>query len=636
MLAPHRPRAGSLTALVLGCLALLPLGFRPASGTTATTPREAFLTESERDAWTRLLAARLLDPSDLGLPGGSPTWVRPWRVDPFGVADRAAALSDSLSSHSGATVLGELSGAMSWKKVDAIPARGRSLDEIFERHAAENAQILRKQGLLDPAIEEPLRILLDAVLDGRESLDLEAGGRRAEELEPWWPLLDAWLGMTQHEDPSSLDASRLAARLADFDPTPYVAVARRLANAAQEAAQSLATGPPLRTDEDGFSLVLEFDFGFVVIGGTGRDVHEWPRATVVLDPAGDDVYRHPVAAADGTTGLPVAVAVDGAGDDWYASPLPGAQGAARLGSAVLLDVAGADRYEGTSRTQGSAQLGAAVLLDLGPEADHYRAGRLSQGAAVRGAAALVDAGGDDDFEAEALAQGCGLLGGAAALIDLAGRDRYRARGQWRPPLGVAAPGAWSQGASSDLGLEGLSGLGCLVDGSGDDGYEARGAAQAASEGGVALLMDRGGEDDYQLRSLGQAAARRGGVAVLLDLSGDDRYLGGTETQASAQLSSLALLLDRAGSDRYFGGEHSQCAASGDARAVLLDAGGADWYLAPSDASAQPWVGSGGGLAFLIDLAAGRDVWTGRLSEDPFVWSEAGDTAWDEERGRSEK
>ncbi|MEQ8762722.1 MAG: hypothetical protein RL885_02265 [Planctomycetota bacterium] len=597
---------------------------KPGAGLPAPTSNDDdFLSAADRAAWVKLLEARLLDPADLVRTGFEPR--RPLglalRATPMDIPVRLGEWAEQVVDEDPEDRIRRLWDSA--EPVSWIVESSRSLDDIFERHASEEARFARREGLVPKELEEPLRLMLDAILDARGVLDLVLNDARIEEWIRLRALLERHIGLTT-EGLSEPDV--LSARLSELDLEPFVLALERLTRGARAASAALADAAPPDVIEDGMSLALRFDFGDVILGGFGNDVHDWP-AIGVLEPGGNDIYRLPVASADGSAGRSTALLVDANGDDWYMGQGPVSQGAAVLGASVLWDGDGSDRYEGGDVSQGASLLGAALAADLGVGRDIWVGGRFSQASAVFGLSILIGDAGDDTYSAGDYSQ-ASAIGGAALLIDHEGADHYEVR---MPPGGSGL--SWSQAAATTDGLGRFESIAALLDDAGDDVYHSPAGAQALADStGIALLRDLSGDDEYSVRQIGQARASGHAVALLLDVSGRDRYLGGDQCQAVAQTGSIALLVDRLGADLYLAGDVSQAAGSNGGLAALIDSGGADRYLVPKSSRAQPWSDpERGAWTFLIDSGGERDSWSGLLSAEDFHWTEAGATGWDVDR-----
>ncbi len=233
-----------------------------------------------------------------------------------------------------------------------------------------------------------------------------------------------------------------------------------------------------------------------------------------------------------------------------------------------------------------------LVVDLG--GDDTWTGRLAASDAEHPLAAVLDMGGDDSWNAPdpypGRTQGAGVTG-VGVLLDASGNDRY------------LAGGALTQGAAQ-------LGFGALIDLEGDDVYDARYSAQGCAYFGVGLLFDVAGRDRYRVSSDGQGFGGAGGVGTLADRSGDDVYEAvvdgpaagrpsyhteGKVAVSNAQGCSMGRRGDGADGHSWAGGLGS-----------LLDAGGNDTYSAGNWAQGCGyWFGTG----LLWDGGGGDDAFS---------------------------
>lgn len=139
--------------------------------------------------------------------------------------------------------------------------------------------------------------------------------------------------------------------------------------------------------EDGDDLVIREMFP----GGVG----------LLLDDAGDDVYRGSMYAQGTAYFYALGILVDRAGDDDYTATWYGQGAAPHFATGILVDGDGDDDYLGMHQVQGNGRdFSVGVHLDVG---------------------------GDDVYSAEDRVQGCGdLSDGYGIFVDFAGNDRYDA------------------------------------------------------------------------------------------------------------------------------------------------------------------------------------------------------------------
>ncbi len=371
--------------------------------------------------------------------------------------------------------------------------------------------------------------------------------------------------------------------------------------------------------------------GLILVSGAGDDRHEADGRPVLLllDLGGADLHLGPAGSNHGGSN-PVSVLVDLGGDDFYGYPeavgvgferarppldrdgtvtLSGkvngasaseasAQGAGRNGIAMVFDLgAGEDRYVALRMSQGYAQQGVGVLFDDGGD-DIYFAEDAAQGSAQFGIGLLVDMGGQDVYLSSHASQGFGYVGGFGLLFDAGGDDRYRCHPDHDGNPAYVAPQLPGEANASLCQGFGLGfrvrdethslagGIGVIVDGGGDDRYEAGVYGQGGGYWqGFGLLSDRGGNDHYDGRYYVQGAAAHFGAGFFVEHGGDDRYGHGlgaeTMVLGAAQDYSVGVVLEMGGDDAYRVAPMGAGAASCGSVAAFVDGGGVDRYEARS-------------------------------------------------------
>ncbi len=147
-------------------------------------------------------------------------------------------------------------------------------------------------------------------------------------------------------------------------------------------------------------------------------------------------------------------------------------------------------YEAEAGAQGSAMFGIAALIDRAGH-DTYRSFTLSQGfGGAEGAGALIDGGGDDTYTVDI---GDLMLGGHSLYFS--------------PQLPGAGNSSMSQGAAqagarrTPRAAYMAGGLGVLYDKQGKDKYTGSVFAQGVGYWqGLGMLIEGGGDDEYDARS----------------------------------------------------------------------------------------------------------------------------------------
>jgi len=343
------------------------------------------------------------------------------------------------------------------------------------------------------------------------------------------------------------------------------------------AAEADPVPPEIQGAIDGavLSAQLVDGIGWIVIGGLGDNSYDMSAIAGVMDAGGNDTYRWS-RPRTGNQGV-----VDLAGNDRYIGGDGCGPATGVLGLSFVQDFAGNDSYEGGDFGCAVGVLGVGVIFDYAGH-DRYRAGSWSLGAGAFGVGAIVDADGSDTYEAASYAQGLGGPLGIGVLLDQAGADLYRVDGAIPSIYGLPAVFlAMSQGVGFGARNLCAGGVGLLVDGAGDDRYEAGEFAQGgAYYHAFGALLDVCGDDLYRGDRYTQGFGVHRGAGTLIDLDGRDTYWGTmAANQGAAWDEATGLLLDAAGDDSYRGGLLSQGAAAHQSVAALVDLAGSDHYIA---------------------------------------------------------
>lgn len=403
---------------------------------------------------------------------------------------------------------------------------------------------------------------------------------------------------------------------------------RRLRRAASRSRTPL---PPLPDTFGGrFLFAAQSAWGWILIGDKGPNTYG-SDAAIIVDLGGDDVYLNncgsPIVlyssggGGDGTAPevrrrSPVGLLIDYGGDDRYISNRFGTGGAAVGGVGLLLDLEGDDVYQGAHLTQGSAFCGIGMLKDARGN-DEYYAQQAAQGSAFFGAGLLLDDRGSDLYSATLFGQGFGGSRGLGLLRDQRGTDRYLADRQSPSSYGTEdVYKGWSQGSACGFRGHASGGIGLLVDGEGDDEYQAGNFSQGVGYFfGLGILSDRSGDDVYRGTRYTQGASAHQAIGVLADGAGDDQYLGRiAANQGGAWDVGVAVLKDDGGNDRYEAHDLAQGAAAMNGFGILFDRGGADRYTSGTGqgygGSTTYWGGRDGrNLGILIDLGGALDLYS---------------------------
>ncbi|MBE6542663.1 MAG: hypothetical protein E7672_09515 [Ruminococcaceae bacterium] len=388
---------------------------------------------------------------------------------------------------------------------------------------------------------------------------------------------------------------------------------------------------------DGNALIIGTPIGDIIFGTTSDDEYFSPKALLLIDPAGNEIYNGKVAASI-SKNMPISVLIDVGGNDIYSanSSDGGTQGCGLFGCGILFDLSGDDLYKSVRLSQGSAIHGTGVLFD-GDGNDVYEAEVSSQASAYYGYALLVDTKGNDTYYSFGYSQSFASNRAFTMLIDKEGNDSYFVEPYVQSGYDSmiygdfnGAVGNWSQGTgcgnrgitTSERGLAG--GIAGLIDLSGDDCYLGGFWVQGTGYwSGIGFLTDLDGDDNYESLYYCQASAAHYGVGSLIDIGGDDIHLNPSETFVNGNGSSfgftwdrgVALFVNDGGNDSYtvstrgLGCAWSEYDDKGEDKqdmtyAVFLDTGGEDYY------SKSTWPSYGWGLGgYFFDLG-GEDNYEG--------------------------
>lgn len=425
-----------------------------------------------------------------------------------------------------------------------------------------------------------------------------------------------------------VDIAGLLAAAQTLASVTQAQVLKRIRKAARSLPGEVAAVPA--TFDGEFLFARQSDRGWILIGGKGDNVYG-EDAAIIVDLGGDDVYLNNgggtlfVPAEGAVTHQqrsPVGLLIDFEGDDEYIGNGWGSLGAAIGGVGVLIDMEGDDSYSGSMLSQGAAFCGVGVLLDRQGD-DRYNARRPAQAAAFFGAGLLLDEAGSDHYSAAEQAQGFGGASGIGLLHDRRGDDRYMA--DRASPSSYGSAGiyqGWAQGVGCGFRRSASGGIGALVDGGGDDFYQAGNFSQGTGYFfGMGLLIDVDGDDRYRSSRYSQGSAAHQAVGCLLDLRGDDDYFARqAANQGAAWDAAVGILEDRDGDDEYEGGGLAQGAASMNGVGILFDWNGADKYRAVDGqgrgGSTEYWGGRDAlNLGILIDSGGQSDQYSGEGRRD---------------------
>jgi hypothetical protein len=314
------------------------------------------------------------------------------------------------------------------------------------------------------------------------------------------------------------------------------------------------------TLEDDFSFEWKSVLGKIAIHGSGNDVYESEDYFLVIDTGGDDVYHG--GAANRSPANWVSILIDADGDDVYEAETgeDAAFGTGILGYAYLVDLEGSDKYIGGSLTQGVGLFGVGALQDRSGD-DTYDGYIGAQGAGIFGIGVLADLDGGDEYHCYQMGQGYGFTKGIGMLVDRSGDDHYIAEDEDivfpSPQTGehnanLAQGVGFGKRADFVDGHSWAGGHGFLIDGAGDDIYDAGLFAQGCAYWyAIGLLADVGGNDEYNGIWYVQGSGAHFGLGVLLESEGDDVYNAEMNmAQGAGHDFTLGFLIEEEGDDVY--------------------------------------------------------------------------------------
>jgi hypothetical protein len=379
----------------------------------------------------------------------------------------------------------------------------------------------------------------------------------------------------------------------------------------------LETGPELKSlaknKQDRLNDIifrLETSSGeTVLIGGSGSSRYTG-SPSVVIDLGGDDEYNIS-AQHDNTGGSSVIIDLDG--NDLYKAEDDFVYGSGFLGTGILVDLSGDDTYLTKNFSLGSGLFGVGILVDEAGD-DKYFGDTFGQGAGSFGMGFLADMQGADQYSGALFVQGFGFVSGLGALIDSSGNDNYFAGGRYKDILRYKDHYiSLSQGFAYGLRPMMSGGIGMLFDLSGNDVYTSDIFGQGSSYWfSLGTLFDGEGNDKYVSFQYAQGAGTHLCVATLEDRSGDDVYISHGVSQGCGHDLALGFLWDKSGHDNYVSESLSQGAGSANGFGILADESGNDGYYIQVKANTQGYGNPRrdyGSVGILLDLS-GKDGYDG--------------------------
>ncbi|MCC7478041.1 hypothetical protein IT575_06230 [bacterium] len=482
----------------------------------------------------------------------------------------------------------------------SVPPRVRSAAALV-LFAVPEAQRDRSQGLLEPLAELGLDLETAAGqvfaysintfaeeddTTGREVIDDRADTRLVESLldSVDWNYLhrgSTLLAIAAQEAQKMLLPPPPPAPPAPGSAAPPAPTAEELASAAalQQELAALASAP--------FSYTFSTPLGELRLSGIDADRHAAGPCLLCIDCGGSDSYA---AAGQGSALYPIGISIDLSGNDVYSGSdeAQGGPASGIFGTGILIDVAGDDSYTCAYAGEGAGIFGTGVLYDLAGD-DSYESFGHSQASGSFGSGILADLAGDDTYHTFKYSQAYGGTRGCGLLLDCAGDDRYLADLQSHFNGGLYGPthhvhfvqgSAYGRRADLSDGHSWAGGCGMLIDGAGDDFYEADCYGQGNSYWhAIGMLVDKSGNDVYRAGQYSQASAPHFAVGILQDDSGDDRYVCSIrQSLGHGRDWSIAWLEDSAGDDWYQGARTTLGVSHVNSISVFWDKLGADTYI----------------------------------------------------------
>jgi len=363
---------------------------------------------------------------------------------------------------------------------------------------------------------------------------------------------------------------------------------------------------------------LGTSFGEIIIGGVGSSRYQGTFAAII-DLGGDDLYSLSNADDDSINS---SVIIDLGGDDIYRSESDFVIGSGFFGEGILVDVSGHDTYLTDNFSLGSGLFGVGILVDEGGD-DRYFGDTFTMGAGSFGLGILVDLEGADQYTGALFAQGFGFVSGLGALIDSSGNDNYFAGGKYKDILRYKDHYiSLSQGFAYGLRPMMSGGIGLLYDLSGNDLYTSDIFGQGSSYWwALGSLVDRKGNDKYVSFQYAQGAGTHLTLGILEDGSGDDVYISKGVSQGCGHDLAFGFLYDKSGNDDYIACDLSQAAGSANGIGMLIDEDGDDGYYVEKKHNTQGYGNPRrdyGSVGIFLDLS-GNDHYDGN-GKDSTWWT----------------
>jgi len=419
-------------------------------------------------------------------------------------------------------------------------------------------------------------------------------------------------GILKRSDDLELQDDELAQDILDASDklnSRYLFIAfEQLSWAVESAIADLRTN----TFTEEFQVETDTPLGKIIVGGVGHNVYS-NEAFLIIDTGGDDTYLNSAGGANGLLGRPISIVIDLGGNDQFTSKRSFSQGSGVFGIGILAALGSNCTFQSKNISQGAGLFGCGLLM-TGQGKQTFEADTFCQGAGKFGAGILWQRGGDTTYKASEMAQGFGGTSGIGLLLDESGDDLYITGGKY--PCGWLPKHFFTLSQGFGYGMRPFAGggIGILCDLKGNDHYVADVYGQGASYWySVGLLLDAEGNDIYDAYQYCQGAGIHLSSGALIDWNGNDTYTAGHICQGAAHDYAVGMLIDRAGDDKYSGDTTAQGAAINNSFAMLLDHAGNDSYTG-TDTNQSQAAGHDGGkreygsIALLLDLS-GQDYYS---------------------------
>ncbi|MBN1151452.1 hypothetical protein JXA84_09565 [candidate division WOR-3 bacterium] len=322
--------------------------------------------------------------------------------------------------------------------------------------------------------------------------------------------------------------------------------------------------------------------GPIIIGGLGSNVYRF-KTGIIIDMGGDDVYYI------GENFYSVTMIIDAEGDDKYFGTDDFSIAGTFGGVSVLIDSSGDDLYRGGYASVASSIFGISLLEDI--EGDDTYLGKVGTcGSSACGVASLIDRSGEDRFISYAYSQGCSGVSGVGIFADIEGNDSYICKGAYLDDLRFSQRYlSFGQGFSIGLRPDLPGGFGLLLDGGGNDSYDADVFSQACSYWyGFGGIYDKSGNDSYLASQYSQGSGVHLALGILLDSDGDDTYISKSVSQGCGHDFSTGILVDEGGDDFYSAEGLCQGAGNANSWSIFVESAGDDLYSVKISENSRGW------------------------------------------------